>query len=340
MKTRNIIYVILMFVFLVLAYLFFDRGLNAKTRLYVMYNEESDITYKVYLHDNEIYDDEYLDMDEKYITNLVDNILIDVAYKSEFDHTMSGFYTYSATAALVGYMDDMDDEVFRKNNELSKKTVPLNQNNLKEIMVNDEIRIDYDKYLVELEKYNKDYKMNAKGYLEVKILIHENLDFFGNSKITLDDKIMTLNIPLSEEAFKIDVTGLDNNKEQYYDFSKREKINLIFLLIGIFFLVVGITFLVITIRNIINESHSEAKYRRELRKILNNHKDILVKVDEFHTAYEYNMVYVSSFEELMDAYRRVKSPISYREVKKNEETIFLMIDDDSAWIYPLTTKDK
>ena len=38
----------------------------------------------------------------------------------------------------------------------------------------------------------------------------------------------------------------------------------------------------------------------------------------------------------MDAYRRVENPISYKEVKKNAETIFLMIDDDSAWIYRLS----
>ena len=52
------------------------------------------------------------------------------------------------------------------------------------------------------------------------------------------------------------------------------------------------------------------------------------------------MIYVTSFAELLDAYRRVENPISYKEVKKNEETIFLMIDDDNAWIYTLNVNKK
>ena len=80
MKVRNILYIILMFIFIVLAYLFFDRGLNAKTKIYVTYQEKSDISYKVYLKENDIYDKKYLNMNERYITSLVD--YIDINYFS------------------------------------------------------------------------------------------------------------------------------------------------------------------------------------------------------------------------------------------------------------------
>ena len=59
-------------------------------------------------------------------------------------------------------------------------------------------------------------------------------------------------------------------------------------------------------------------------------------VNKFYSEHKYNLIYVTSFPELMEAYRRVENPISYKEVKKNAETIFLMIDDDSAWIYRLS----
>ena len=86
----------------------------------------------------------------------------------------------------------------------------------------------------------------------------------------------------------------------------------------------------------INESYDEINYRKELKKIIDEHGDILVKVNKFYSEHKYNLIYVTSFPELMDAYRRVENPISYKEVKKNAETIFLMIDDDSAWIYRLS----
>lgn len=335
MKVRNILYIFLMIIFIVLAYLFFDRGINVKTKIFVTYQEKSDITYKVYLHENDIYNKRYLNMNERYLTNLVDDIEINFVYNSLFSRELNGYYTYSVTSALVGYTDDINESLFRKEDILLNKTVPLNQNNLSEIKINDKVIIDYDKYFNELKKYNDEYNTKISGYLEVLLKINENLDFFGNERIIKDTKEMKLIIPLSYETFKISIQNDNNNVDKYYDFSKKEKINFIFLVIGAFCLSVGISFFALTIRNMINESHDEINYRKELKRIINNNSEILVKVKKFYSKHKYNLIYVASFAELMDAYRRVENPISYKEVKKNEETIFLMIDEDNAWIYRL-----
>lgn len=335
MKVRNILYIFLMIIFIVLAYLFFDRGINVKTKIFVTYQEKSDITYKVYLYDNDIYSKSYLNMNERYLANLVDDIDINFVYNSLFSKELNGYYTYSVTSALVGYTDDINESLFRKEDILLNKTVPLNQNNLSEIKINDKVIIDYDKYFNELKKYNDEYNTKISGYLEVLLKINENLDFFGNERIIKDTKEMKLIIPLSYETFKISIQNDNNNVDKYYDFSKKEKINFIFLVIGAFCLSVGISFFALTIRNMINESHDEINYRKELKRIINNNSEILVKVKKFYSKHKYNLIYVASFAELMDAYRRVENPISYKEVKKNEETIFLMIDEDNAWIYRL-----
>ena len=335
MKVRNILYIFLMIIFIVLAYLFFDRGINVKTKIFVTYQEKSDITYKVYLHENDIYNKRYLNMNERYLTNLVDDIEINFAYNSLFSRELNGYYTYSVTSTLVGYTDDINESLFRKEDILLNKTVPLNQNNLSEIKINDKVIIDYDKYFNELKKYNDEYNTKISGYLEVLMKINENLDFFGNERIIKDTKEMKLIIPLSYETFKISIQNDNNNVDKYYDFSKKEKINFIFLVIGAFCLSVDISFFALTIRNMINESHDEINYRKELKRIINNNSEILVKVKKFYSKHKYNLIYVASFAELMDAYRRVENPISYKEVKKNEETIFLMIDEDNAWIYRL-----
>ena len=336
MKIRNILYIILMIIFIVFAYLFFDRGFNAKTKVYVTYQEKSDISYKVYLYENDLYDKKYLNMNERYITNLVKNIDIDFFYSSLFSHRLNGFYGYKVIGTLVGYTDDINESLFKKETNLLNKTVPLNQNDLMDIKIDDKIVINYSEYVNELARLNELYKLNAKGYLEVKILINENLDFFGNDRIIKENKEMKLIIPLSYDTFKISIINDNNHNDSYYDFSKREKINYIFLVIGAFSLSLGISFLALTIRNMVNETKDEANYNRELRRILREYSDILVKVKKFYSKHKYNLIYVTSFEELMDAYRRIQSPISYKEVKKNEETIFLMVDEDNAWIYRLS----
>ena len=340
MKIRNILYIFLMIIFIVFAYLFFDRGFNARTKIYVTYQEKSDVIYRVYLYENDIYNKDYLNMNERYIAKLVDYIDIDFDYKSLFNRDLSGYYTYDVVGTLTTYTDDINDALFRKEDKLLSRTEVLDQNNLKDINISDKVIIDYDKYLEELDKIKKNYDIDVSGYLEVKILINEQLDFFGNQKIINDDKEMKLIIPLSYDTFKINVINDNNNTDSYYDFSKREKINYIFLIIGAFMLSLGISFLALTIRNMVNETRYEFGYKRELKIILNRYSDILVNVKKFYSKHKYNLIYVDTFDELMDAYRRVGNPISYREVKKNEETIFLMIDDDNAWIYRLVSKNK
>ena len=150
MKVKNILYIIFMVLFMILAYLLCDRGFNAKTKVYVTYQEKSDVTYKVYLHDNSIYDNEYLGLNERYITKLVDHIDVNFVYDILFNRDLSGYYTYTVTGNLVGYTDDINDSLFTKEEELLNKTVTLNQNNVKDIKIDEDIVIDYDKYTDEL----------------------------------------------------------------------------------------------------------------------------------------------------------------------------------------------
>ena len=50
---------------------------------------------------------------------------------------------------------------------------------------------------------------------------------------------------------------------------------------------------------------------------------------------DYNLIYVDSFEELLDVYKRVESPISFKEMDKHKKAIFLIIEEDNAWVYQL-----
>ena len=106
---------------------------------------------------------------------------------------------------------------------------------------------------------------------------------------------------------------------------------------GIFSLSIGISFLVLTFRNLITTSKNENKYNREIKKILREHDDIIVKVNKFYSKEMYNLIYVDSFKELMDVYKKVGTPISFKEVKRNSTEIFVITDDESAWIYEMNS---
>ena len=66
MKKKDILYIILMVISFVFTYLFIYSGCNTLVKTFVNYQEKSDLGYKVYLSENDIYDSSILGMNKKY----------------------------------------------------------------------------------------------------------------------------------------------------------------------------------------------------------------------------------------------------------------------------------
>ena len=336
MKTRDYVYILCMFFFIVLAYLFFDRGINVRTQEVVRYQESSNLGYKVYLHPNKEYDQEYLNMGNRYVKELVDKIVVDFNYKSIFDKNVNGFYKYSVVGILHAYLDNINDSIWDKEYTINdEKVVVLNQNNEKNIDISSIATIDYDKYEDALSDFSKKYGLSLSGYLEVNVIINENLKFNGIEKVINDEKKMSLIIPLSYDTFRITVNNDNNKVDKYHNFNKRNNVNYVLVIIGSIMLAFAISFMALVIREIVNNTSSKTKYMRELNSILKEYDEIIVKVKRFYNKKKYNFIYVDSFKELLDAYYKIENPICFREIKKNEEAMFMMIDEDSAWIYQM-----
>lgn len=328
MKFKNILYMFLMAIFMVLAYLLIDRGLNAKTKIYINYQDDSDIMYKVYLEDGS-----YINMGERYYTDIVNYIDFEYYFKSLFTSKVNGYYSYNIDGNLVVYNNDIDDVIFQKRYILLTDIVEALNSNGNTININSKFRFNYKEYKAILEKVSNEYGIDANGYFEIRFNIFESLNFDEMDNIKEDNKQMRVVIPLSYETFKISVYNDKKNVDSYYDFSKKQAVNYFLMILGIFSLSLGLSFLSLVIRDMINIYKNENKYNIELEKIFNTYGDIIVKVKRFYNKKKYNLIYVDSFKELMDVYNKVGNPISFREVKKNSECIFLLMDGDNAWIY-------
>ena len=47
------------------------------------------------------------------------------------------------------------------------------------------------------------------------------------------------------------------------------------------------------------------------------------------------MIYVDNFKDLLDIHNKKDKIISFKEVKRGNESVFLIIDENNAWIYKL-----
>ena len=174
------------------------------------------------------------------------------------------------------------------------------------------------------------------GYLSVRINILEHLNFNSLDNEYADNKVITINIPLTDDIFKLNINNIDN-RDNYYEFSSNVSMNIVFLVIGAFCLSVSVSLCILIIRQFGLIYNRQSKYNKELKKILSKYDTCIVRVKKFYVNRKYNMIYVDSFDELMDVCDKKNKMISFKEVKRDCESIFVIIDENDAWIYKLVS---
>lgn len=331
MYYKSIYYVLLMVIFGVLAYLFLNSGFTTETKVVVNYEDTSEIFYKVNYMDNK-----YDDMNNnKYVSSMIDDIDISYIYDNILSEYISGYYKYSVSGYLIAYEDDITNSLWEKKYQLvDEKTVVLDKNKINSIKIEDSFIFDFKTYRNEIQQFVNDSGIDVNGYMHIRINILEFLNFNDMENEYSDNKVITLNIPLNQDVFKITVNNLDN-KDSYYEFNNKRAMNLIFLLIGAFCLALSFTFLVMVFKQIIYIHNVQSRYKRDLKTILSKYDECIVKVKSLYTNKKYNMIYVESFSELMDVYYKRCKMISFKEIKRDCESVFVIIDGEDAWIYKL-----
>ena len=89
------------------------------------------------------------------------------------------------------------------------------------------------------------------------------------------------------------------------------------------------------VRQFILIYNKQNEYSKKLNKILSKYDACIVRVKRFYVNRKYNMIYLDSLQELMDVYKKKNKMISFKETKRGSEAIFVIIDEDDAWIYKL-----
>lgn len=336
MYSKSVYYALLLVIFGVLGYIFFDSGFNTKTKVRVEYEDISDVYYKVnYIDGN------YDSTGNKYITNMVDTIDFTYEYKNVISEYVSGFYRYSVDASLITYEDNINDSLWEREYELvDENTVVLDANNINSIKILDNFVIDFNRFKNEINEFmsNIDVDMELQGYLQVRINILESLKFGSLENQYDDNKVITIDIPLTKDTFKIDVKNI-GSKNSCYEFTSDKAMNIMFLIIGVFFVSLALALLVLVIRQFKIINNMENEYNKKLNKILSKYDEHIVRIKRFYVNKKYNLIYVDSFEELMDVSKKKNRMISFKETKRGSESLFVIIDEDGAWIYKMSANN-
>ena len=309
-------------------------GFNDTTLKNISYNEEgSKVNYKVYLKENDYFNDKYLGEGETYIASLIDYINIKYNYTIKFSEKVSGDYTYNIVATIFANKKNGDSgSYWHKDYKITdEKTVHLD--NQDSFLINEETNVNYGTYNQILGGFKKEYDLDTDGILKVSLVVKNKLTGEVYKEQIGINSSLDLSIPLLEKAVNANISvSTPTNPETYTTTVKRNV--LLFTLIkvvGLGLIIFGIIKVILTYMDYKRNNHNN-KYIEELNKILANYDSIIASVVKLPELDGVNVVDVTSFEELLDVYNEVRMPINHCHVN-NYESVFMIINDKMAWRY-------
>ena len=333
----TLIVFIIMFLLLLSVSLYFATKIFEREKLKsINYNQKSDISYKVFLNENEFYENDYLEMNKAYIANLIKYIDINYNYKFKITENSNIDFNYKILADLVIENNNGTKKYFEKTYTiLDSKNIKLNNN--KEISINENAQIDYNYYNKLANSFRSSYGVDTNNYLNVYLDIdlksNENLNY----NIKENHKLL-LKIPLSEKAIEISFDADNNDITKFVTPLGDIIYNQKYFIIEIITFLLTVIFFLLFVNSLFKILNKKTMYDKYVNKILKEYDRLIVETKTKLVLSKYNVIEVKKFTELLDVRDNLKEPILYYNLKEHEEGIFYIKNDKD--IYLLNVKNE
>ncbi len=338
-NTRLLINVAGIIIFFVLSLVFLISSISVKARHNVLYNQSSNLDYKVYLKPNDYYKESYLGKNMQYIANLIDNIDISFNYNFSANQNINYTYMYYVKADVsVTDTDDKSKVIYSKSDRLTEPTT-INKEDSNGFTILQNAKINYSEYNDLVKSFKSSYGISANSNLVLSLCI-EIKDEKGNLIRSTDSAdTMKITIPLTEQMIDIKMdykeVNNSNNARIYKDFSISNQITLALSIISI---IISLGFIVRLIMFIKKTSPKKTVYDLTLAKILREYDRVIVNSKKIVNM-DGEVIDVKSFNELLDVRDNIEKPIIFSEIHKGLKSVFIVKTSNETYRYILKLAD-
>lgn len=298
---------------------------NKNQKHYVTYSEDSNVDYDVYLKENDFFENDYLEKDNQYIASLINYIEAKFDYDLSLDKNDVNYkYTYWIDAEVSVINAKNQKALYKKTDKLVDE-VTKSENN-KKFNINEEVKIDYNKYNDLIKTFVNMYGVDNINSL-LKINMHVKV--IGDcEEIESDDEtesVMSLEIPLTEKTIGIDISNnLVKSDKNVMLCEKPSKTIFIYLILSIAFLLVNIRIIIYLYRYIKSSRDANNVYKNEIKKILSNYGSYIQTIDTDIDFTKYKILKVNEFTDMLEIRDTILQPILMYENKNKESTYFII----------------
>ena len=321
-----------------------------KSRNYsVSYNETSKVDYKVYLKDNDFFDEKYLGLGNKYIASLIN--YIDANFKYEISMKEKNVdYKYSyRIEALVNVSESKSNEpLYQKSTELLKvdeKSASSKQN----VSINEHLNINYNNYNDLIKQFISIYNLDD---IVSTLTVSMYIDVVGSCESFQSDSnnesVISLVIPLTTKTEGIDIkNNLIEASDNVIVCNDSSPLTIIYVIISTVILLFDIFFIYKMTKYVIHTRTAETIYDIELKKILNNYHSYIqrirnnidlmngnaLKIDDDVIYKGCQFFKLESFNDMLEIRDSINAPILMSTNDTNTATYFIILDVNNKAVY-------
>ena len=341
-KRKNVIISLLLLVLFIsiLAFSLFFVFIRNKDNNYITYNEKSNVFYKVYLKENDFFEDNYLEGNKQYIASLIEKITADFEYALVFDSDNVDYkYEYEINANVKVYDKDTNNLLFSKTENLIEKTDFITSE--KNISVKQSVEIDYNYFNDLIKKFVVVYDLDdAESVLTIDMginTISSCEDFIENEK---NKSVISLTIPLTTKTVAIEMSNDLIDTENNIMLCEENTSNNVILLLAILFLILDFVVIVWLINYEYKTRSVNTVYIKKLKKILNNYGAYIQEVTGDYAFQDYKVVKIGTFEDLLEIRDTIRQPILMKQNKENTCSYFIVPSNiNQLYVYRLKVEE-
>lgn len=300
------------------------------------YSYNANINYKVYLKNNNFFDNKSLPMNGEYITSIIDYIEFNPRYDLQSTVPLNYEYNYQiiATAKSTFESNGSKSEVWSKAYNIlpiTKKTVSGTNLN-----INETVKVNYDTYNNILSDFKKQFGLNVKAEVDLTLRVSINATDSSNSKIRFNENNdLTLVVPLLTPTAKfVPNYTPEGTKGIYEQQTDSASFEVIWFILGLALLLLSIFLLIKAIKEFFIATN-KSEYVLQFNKIMKNYSDIIAEADNVPDLDNYDVININNFDDLVDIEEELRIPILCIEIKADIESWFIILHDEAAYRYVL-----
>ena len=333
--TSRLVFNVLLFAFFFgICLIFASKTVEREKTVPINYSDVDNTSYKVYLKQNEIYTEDYLDMNRAYVANLIDYVKIDFNYLFNIEELTNMNFDYKIIANLI--IENNNGTNYVDKDFVIKDSSSKSLINSGALNINEEVSIDYDYYNSLANQFRNTTGVDTNSYLNVYMVVDKKTD--QELKYTINESTkLNVQIPLSERAIEINIGTKDQTVEKQVTPKGDVVFNIEFLIAEICFFIATCIFLSSSIKLLSLMIKIKTPYDKYVKKLLKNYDRLIVETKTLIDMNDCKVIEVKSFTELLDVRDNLKLPILYYNIVEHEKGMFYI--KNNLDVYQLTIKN-